>query len=66
MHPTSRPWAKGESLGDYFEKRGVSRRDFLAFCGQMTAALGLAATMLPQLASALAALTCSRPGDTTA
>jgi hydrogenase small subunit len=51
---TSRPWARGESLGDYFESRGVSRRDFLLFCGQMTAALGLAGTMLPQVASALA------------
>ena len=55
MHqPTSQPWLQGENLGNYLEKRGVSRREFLVFCGQMTAALGLAGTMLPQVAAALA------------
>lgn len=53
--PHSHPWAEGESLRAYLKKRGVSRRDFLAFCGQMTAALGLASTMTPRIASALAA-----------
>ena len=53
--PTSHPWAEDETLGAYLEKRGVSRRDFLAFCGQMTAALGLASVMTPRIAQALAA-----------
>ncbi|HYL56533.1 MAG TPA: hydrogenase small subunit [Gemmatimonadales bacterium] len=53
--PTSHPWAVDESLGAYLEKRGVSRRDFLVFCGQMTAALGLASTLTPRVARALAA-----------
>ena len=39
--PTSHPWIPEESLAQYLERRGVSRRDFLTFCGQMTAALGL-------------------------
>ncbi len=52
--PTSHPWADHETLGAYLAKRGVSRRDFLTFCGQMTAALGLASVMTPRIAKALA------------
>lgn len=47
------PWTEGDSLGEYLEQRGVSRRDFLKFCGQMTAALGLAGTMVPAVAQAI-------------
>jgi hydrogenase small subunit len=54
--PTPQPWAENEDLAAYLQKRGVSRRDFLAFCGQMAAALGLAGTMLPQVAHALSAV----------
>ena len=54
--PTSHPWAENETLGAYLAKRGVSRRDFLTFCGQMTAALGLASALTPRVAKALAAL----------
>lgn len=53
--PASHPWAEGESLDVYLTKRGASRRDFLAFCGQMTQALGLASAMTPRIAEALAA-----------
>ncbi len=53
--PTSHPWAEGEALGAYLTKRGVSRRDFLTFCGQMAAALGLASALTPRIAEALAA-----------
>jgi len=55
MFPTSHPWAEGEPLDAYLTKRGVSRRAFLTFCGQMTAALGLASAMTPRVAAALAA-----------
>lgn len=34
-------------------KKGVSRRDFLKFCGLVTAALGLDATLIPKVARAL-------------
>ncbi|HUL01815.1 MAG TPA: hydrogenase small subunit, partial [Gemmatimonadales bacterium] len=54
--PTSHPWAEGETLGSYLEQRGVTRRDFLAFCAQMTVMLGLAETMSPKVAKALAAV----------
>jgi hydrogenase small subunit len=53
--PTSHPWAEGDSLGSYLEQRGVSRRDFLAFCAEMTAILGLGSIMTPRVAQALAA-----------
>jgi hydrogenase small subunit len=53
--PTSHPWAVDETLGAYLARRGVSRRDFLIFCSQMSAALGLASTMTPRVARALAA-----------
>lgn len=52
--PTSHPWAEGDTLGSYFEKRGIDRRDFLAFCGQMTAVLGLGSLATPRVAEALA------------
>jgi hydrogenase small subunit len=52
--PTAHPWARGDSLGSYLTKRGISRREFLGFCGQMTAALGLASTVAPRIAEAIA------------
>ncbi len=57
--PTSHPWAEGDSLGTYLERRGVTRRDFLAYCAEMTAILGLASTMAPRVAAALS--TIKRP-----
>ena len=54
--PTSHPWAPNESLGTYLEGRGVSRREFLAYCAEMTAILGLASAMAPRVAEALAAI----------
>lgn len=53
--PTSHAWAEGESLGAYLNKRGVSRRDFVAFCTEMTAILGLGSMMAPRVAKALTA-----------
>jgi hydrogenase small subunit len=53
--PTSQPWAEGDTLATYLEKRGVSRRDFLAFCAEMTAILGVGSMMTPKVAAALAA-----------
>jgi hydrogenase small subunit len=55
-YPTSHPWAGGQSLGDHLLERGVSRRDFLEFCGQMCAVLGLSSSMLPRVAQQLQAM----------
>jgi hydrogenase small subunit len=51
--PTSHAWAEDENLAAYLRKRGISRRDFLAFCGEVTSVLGLSATMTPQIVRAL-------------
>ena len=53
--PTEHPWAAGESLGQYLERRGVSRRDFLTFCGSMATMLGLGELATPRIARALQA-----------
>jgi hydrogenase small subunit len=53
--PTEHPWAEDESLGQYLERRGVSRRDFLTFCGSMATMLGLGELATPRIARALQA-----------
>ena len=53
MFQSSHPWADGETLGDHFESRGLSRRDFLEFCAQMGAVLGLSPLLTSKLAQAL-------------
>jgi hydrogenase small subunit len=53
--PTAQPWMDGDSLDLYLEKRGVSRREFLAFCTEITAMLGLGSLVTPRVAAALAA-----------
>ena len=53
--PTAHPWAQDESLGQYLERRGVSRREFLTFCGSMATVLGLGELPTPRIARALAA-----------
>jgi hydrogenase small subunit len=51
--PSSLPWKDGESLTKHLERRQVSRRQFLTFCGEMTAILGLSASVAPRVAYAL-------------
>jgi hydrogenase small subunit len=53
FHRTAEPWLPGETLGEHLDRRGVSRRDFLKFCGQMTVMLGLGQAMAPRVAEAL-------------
>jgi len=42
-----------EGISSLVEKKGVTRRDFMKFCGLIAANLGLEATMLPKVAEAL-------------
>jgi len=53
MSITSHPWVDGETLGDHLTYRGLNRRDFLAFVGEMCAMLGLSAAYRPKVAHAL-------------
>jgi len=54
--PTSHPWTADQPLGSYMQQRGVSRRDFLEFCGGICAMLGLAKSFIPEVAHALQAV----------
>ncbi len=53
--PQSHPWTEGQSLTDYLEQRGVNRRDFLTWCAEMTAVLGLSSAVTPRVAEAMVA-----------
>jgi len=50
---SSHPWAQDQTLGEYLDGRGVTRRQFLAFCAEMSAMLGLSSALTPRLAEAL-------------
>ena len=56
LSPSALPWADDESLSDHLERRGVSRRDFVAWCGQMVAILGIANSAIPRVAQAMEAI----------
>lgn len=56
MGPTSHPWIAGETLGEHLQQRGISRRDFLGFCGSMCAILGIEDSLLPRIAAQLQAM----------
>jgi len=49
-------WTGDESLGEHLEREGVSRREFLEFCGKVAVMLGLGQTMIPRVAEALQAV----------
>lgn len=51
--PGPLPWSDGEELVTHLERRHVSRREFVAFCAEMTAILGLTSTLAPRVAAAL-------------
>jgi len=56
LTPHAVAWSRDESLGAHLEQRGINRRDFLEFCGQMAAVLGLSSVAVPRIASALETL----------
>ena len=41
------------AFDEYLASRGVSRRDFLKYCGSVAALLGLSQTFVPQIAAAI-------------
>jgi hydrogenase small subunit len=56
LTPTTHAWSEGEALGGYLGRRGISRRDFIEFCGQMAAVLGLSSLAVPRIAEAMESL----------
>jgi hydrogenase small subunit len=56
-HPaSSQGFPEPPTLGERLQSRGVSRRDFLEFCGRLGIVLGLGEVAGPRLAHALAAI----------
>ncbi len=53
FHPTSHPWVGNETLGEHLQNRGVSRREFLEFCGSMAAVLGVSVSGIEKVVQAL-------------
>lgn len=53
VNQPSYPWVATDDLGHHLESRGVSRRDFLQFCGEMAVVLGLGSAAASRVASAL-------------
>jgi hydrogenase small subunit len=53
FYPSSHPWIQGETLAEHLESRGVSRRDFVAYCAELGAILGLSGMLTPKIAEAL-------------
>jgi len=47
------PETPSSPLGTYLHERGVSRRDFLKFCGLLASTMALAPAMIPKIAAAL-------------
>jgi hydrogenase small subunit len=56
FQPMVHPADAGDTLADRLQSRGVSRRDFLEFCGRLAVVLGLGELAGPRLAHALGAV----------
>jgi hydrogenase small subunit len=55
-YPSSIPWTDDETLVEHLGSRGVTRRQFLEFCGGIAAMLGLESFHIPKIANALQAI----------
>lgn len=54
--PMKHAWTGDETLGEHLEREGVSRRDFLGFCAQISVMMGLGQAFAPKVAEALQAV----------
>src|ERR1035437_62408 len=53
--PSAHQWVEGETLVQHFESRGISRREFMEFCGEMAVILGIGSAATPRIAEAFEA-----------
>jgi hydrogenase small subunit len=54
MHgPLAHPWTEGDTLAQHLERTGITRREFLAFCRDLSIVLGLGTVAGKQVAAAL-------------
>jgi hydrogenase small subunit len=54
--PSAHSWTEGETLTQNLQARGVSRRDFVKYCGEIAVILGFGAAAGPRIARALEAV----------
>lgn len=54
--PSAFSWTEDETLTEHLATRGVSRRDFVKFCGEMAVVLGFTSAFGPRIAKALEAV----------
>jgi hydrogenase small subunit len=54
--PSAYGWTEEETLGQHLKSRGISRRDFMKFCGEMAVVLGVSGSLIPRIAKALEAV----------
>jgi hydrogenase small subunit len=54
--PSAHSWTEGETLRQNLQSRGVSRRDFVKYCGEIAVILGFGAAAGPRIARALEAV----------
>jgi hydrogenase small subunit len=54
MHvPLAHPWTEGDTLAQHLERTGISRREFLRFCRDLSIVLGLGSAAATKVAAAL-------------
>jgi len=56
LFPSSHAWRPDETLGEHLKREGVSRRDFIEWCGKMAVILGLGQAATPEVARAIQAV----------
>ena len=56
LSPMTEAWTPNEAFTGYLRRRGIDRRDFLTYCAEVTALLGLSSALTPRIAKALEAL----------
>ena len=57
INPSAYGWTEDETLGQHLRSRGVSRRDFVKYCGEIALILGIGGTAAgPRIARALEAV----------
>ncbi len=53
LSPMTEAWTENETLTGYMRRKGFGRRDFLTYCAEVTALLGLSSALTPRIAKAL-------------
>ena len=56
LSPMAEAWTENETFTRYMRRRGIGRRDFLTYCAEVTALLGLSSALTPRIAKALETL----------